>query len=404
MKKNIVLVGLLYDTNLGDQAIFHATRFYIDQIFIQHQINNIDIRMMDMTGRDGVNSNAIEKKIKQSYAFRITRKIFKKSKRVQKFLKRYVAVNSARKNNKLFLDSNTLAVIFVGGGIIKYQYQYFHLYINEILKVTNKNNIPVMFSAVGIEGYNQFNKDCLLLRKALQQKCVKMITTRDDLDLLQKHYCLDIPTAKVADPVYGISKLIPKHIKRNNPKVIGLGVVRENLFINNNISFSKKDMLLLWKSLFDALKNSNYECKIFCNGLKADYQFGLDLLEYMGIPDSKINDYLVPCPKTTNDLVDIISSFDGIIVGRLHASIIAYSYGISSIGLVWNNKQKMFGEMIGYPERFIEKHNFNVSAIMEVLNKAIEEGYSKIDQESFSKTTIYYLEHFINQYLIKKEI
>lgn len=60
-------------------------------------------------------------------------------------------------------------------------------------------------------------------------------------------------------------------------------------------------------------------------------------------------------PKSVDELVNIISSFDAAVVTRLHSSIIAYSFDIPTIGLVWNNKQLMFGKAIKHSERFIEE-------------------------------------------------
>ena len=52
----------------------------------------------------------------------------------------------------------------------------------EILNISQSKNIPVMLSAVGVEGYDVGFKECLRLKKALNLDCVKTITTRDDID------------------------------------------------------------------------------------------------------------------------------------------------------------------------------------------------------------------------------
>ena len=92
-----------------------------------------------------------------------------------------------------------------------------------------------------------------------------------------------------------------------------------------------------------------------------------------------------------------------IIVGRLHASIIAYSYNIPSIGLVWNQKQKKFGETIGYPNRFIEYENFNADKILYELQKALKEGYSSIDNEEYKSTNYKYLKQFITAFVFERK-
>ena len=58
----------------------------------------------------------------------------------------------------------------------------------------------------------------------------------------------------------------------------------------------------------------------------------------------------------------------------------------------------MFGESIGYEERFIEVENFNDKFIVEILKKALQEEYNKISQEEYIKSERETLENFLNLY------
>lgn len=70
MSKNIVLVGLTYDNNLGDQAIFQSTKSMLADVLKHNGITNVEIRDMDMTGRIGMENNPYMRLIQ----YRIRRK------------------------------------------------------------------------------------------------------------------------------------------------------------------------------------------------------------------------------------------------------------------------------------------------------------------------------------------
>ena len=72
----------------------------------------------------------------------------------------------------------------------------------------------------------------------------------------------------------------------------------------------------------------------------------------------------------------------------MHACIIAYSLDIPAIGLCWNDKLKLFGENIGYPQRFIEPENMNEDYALEELKEAIKNNYDKKNKEKFLQTQI----------------
>lgn len=289
-------------------------------------------------------------------------------------------------------------IIFAGGGIIKYKYEHFHVYIPSILECAEKNNIPVYFNGVGIEGYDNNNENCQRLKIALNYSCVKGISVRDDLDTLRTKYLesSDIMTCKVTDPaiftneVYGISKNVTSN-------TIGIGIARSKIFADNEIPEIDKDtQLLMLASLIKNIEDMGYKWKLFVNGLDSDYKFALEVLSYIG-KEAESKEYLAPRPIESRELVETIASFKAIVAYRMHANIIAYSLGIPSIGLVWNDKLKFWGERIGYPERFLTKEQFNGKEITDCLKKSIDQGIRK-QNKRFRYSSYKPLKKFIHTY------
>lgn len=62
-------------------------------------------------------------------------------------------------------------IVFDGGGIIKFKREKFYFYIARILEKAQERNIPVYFSGVGVEGYDETDERCQMLKKALRYPC-----------------------------------------------------------------------------------------------------------------------------------------------------------------------------------------------------------------------------------------
>ena len=295
------------------------------------------------------------------------------------------------------VDDNTCGIIFVGGGLIKYSHQIISQPMKLILKRADHNKIPVMLSAVGVEGYDQNSQECQKLKNALNLECVKIITTRDDLNTLTQNYIenRNIRTSKVADPACQISNIYPpSEIELRRKKVIGLGIARFDLFSDYGHFTKKEDIIFLWNCIYSELDRRGYRCLLFTNGLDADYYAAKKIFKSVNSKDIII----AKRPRNMGELTSIISHLDGIITTRLHSSIIAYSYGIPTIGLVWNEKQLMFGEATHHYDRFIEEP-FNAKAIVDRLEIAMKlDDAGDVDMD-YIHTTKVWIERFLRKYI-----
>lgn len=195
------------------------------------------------------------------------------------------------------------------------------------------------------------------------------------------------------------SDFIPKKRKQTDKITIGLGVVREGLFSDNGIDMSREEMLAFWSELFAEIEKRGFDCKLFGNGALSDQKFLEDLLKYMRISRKDWEKVAYRRPVSVEELVDTINSFDGIIAGRLHAAVIAYSYNVPAVELVWNNKQLMFGQAIGFPERFVPASGSDVRHLVDLMERAIREGYNSEGREEYCRTTGNFMKSFIKNYI-----
>lgn len=289
-------------------------------------------------------------------------------------------------------------IIFAGGGLIKYRQEDFHTYVPAILECASECGIPVFFNCVGVEGYDAEDARCIRLAQTLNLDCIKGITARDDLETLRRDYLETdgIFTAAAVDPavftpqVYGIRA-------DTQTRTIGLGVVRYRIFEDYGLAqVTREFQLEMWQGITRELEARGYAWQFYVNGLRSDYDFALEILEYMG-RESEAARLLAPRPVQSRELIALTASFAGVIACRMHANIIAYALGIASVGLVWNEKMVFWGERIGCPERFLTSEQFEPKRIVQCLMDSMAAGVKpcpKALKRSIQKP----LQRFVHRY------
>ncbi len=292
-------------------------------------------------------------------------------------------------------------IVFVGGGIVKFKYQKFYEYIDKITCIADKNNIPVYFHAVGVEGYDSEDDKCKLLKKALNRDCVKQITVRENHDILTSNYITNsnINTATVSDSAVWSPETF--NINKKQGTCIGLGMIREGIFRSNGIDIGFEELLQFWSDIIHELSIRGLPFKLFTTGWPSDMKFIDNFFKAVKWDEDKYNE-LVISVSSPEELVSTISKFRGVIAGRLHANIISYSLDIPSVGLVWNDKLKRWGENIMYPERFFSYKQWEAEKVVDTLVKGIEQGYTRVDYSSFRNTSMKSIEDIIVSMIVKK--
>lgn len=392
MVDKVTLIGLK-NNNLGDIVILDTCKYLVRQLFPNAKISvqNIfpeTIKMKDINASYPKINLIIEKIASYTYFVQILNFVKwwlsqKRGTSVYKYYKRILKRNSK--------------VIFAGGGLIKFSREDLWNPIYSIITYCQRKRIPVYFNAVGVEGYDENNFYSQLLKYSLNKSCVKKITTRDDTDSLKKYVKNKNKIGIVGDPAlwaketYNVADV-------EKTDIIGVGIIRGKIFTDYGVDFSEDKIIDCYANIISKLQEKGYKWQMFCNGVKGDYNIGKKILEKLNLPDSE--EYLAKRPKKAIDLVKQIYSYRATISARLHANIIAVSYGIPTIGIVWNNKLKLFGKIIGCPERFIEKEEFSdADFVVSSMERAIEQGYDNSLIESLKQATLESVNIFVEQEL-----
>ena len=350
MKKNVLLVGLVNIKNFGDSIIYNCTKILLKKELKSYNLINLDLNITLPVVYRIIN--------------RLSIKIGWNSINSKLMLNGY-------KRNIIKTIKEANAIVFVGGGLIKFKYQDFWIEIAAIIDLAEKFNIPVYFNAVGIEGYDNNDFRCQILKRYLNKNNIKILTTRDDLETLNNYYIENpnIKTYKTADPAIFTSEIYK--INKKNKDIIGIGLIRENIFIDNEINYDGQKIKNFYIDLIIKLQQKGKIVQLFTNGLKDDLIMAKDICN-----SCKLDYYKsVVIPNNSIDLIEIISNYKCVIAFRLHACIISYSLDIPAIGIVWNNKLKFWGETINQKNRFININKLSALSLIDLIEKSIAEGY-----------------------------
>lgn len=268
-------------------------------------------------------------------------------------------------------------VIFGGAPVFNYRYQNFYERTAVTLEIAQKYNKPVIFSAIGVDGYDEDSGKCQRLKRTLNLDCVKQITTRDNYESLKKFVESDqIIIGKVSDPAVFTTTVFENFVAWNNvgkKKKVGIFILRSNGFVDNGINFTRDDAADFWEALACELENKGYDYELLTSGHFGDEAF----LDYL-IKNRNINaDKCVFNMNYPERLVQKISTFDAVISCRLHPSIISYSLDVPAFGLVWNSKVNYFYESIGHKDRILYAKDLDPKNVVEKIEQAISEGVNK---------------------------
>ncbi len=246
--KKIIVFGLESIKNAGDQMLGDTTEFLIKQIgdfsVERRQLQPTFRQLGVLYGLEFLVANALKFIALRMPSKTICYSLYNIAYHIQ--FSRYY--HQALKN----ADSVIYAV-----GMLKYSTQNSSYLFNIINRIANKKKMAVMMSAMSIEKPNPDDWRYRQLVSAVNLPCVRMITTRDGkegLERLNKYYKKrhDIITDYVGDPAlwapecYQISK-------NKESKIIGIGLIRTGIYEDYEKGMTSEQLYSFYKELVSSL-------------------------------------------------------------------------------------------------------------------------------------------------------
>lgn len=379
----IDIFAFIEDKNIGDPVIGETAKFLVEDICEKNDLKAI-INLHRLFPSANYRKYWITRRLRWLCA--------KNTTNLQRFimylmLRGYLLINPRYRNYYTKTLKHSDLTIFGGGGMLKYFSQEFWASDYCIIDYCDRHKIPVYFNAIGIEGYDDKNFTSRLIKKLLNKKCISKVTTRDDIDALNKF----LPQNN--NLVVGDSALYSKELYGSEEKtdIIGINTIRSGIFNTNGFRTTEEDLITFYCEMITRLNADGLKWQIFTNGLKSDYNLGVKILSKLNIKPTQ--EVLAPLPTTGLELARNISRYRGVIAGRMHAHIIATSYDIPTVGQIWNEKIKWFSKHLGAEDRFFYPDEIsNYDLVYNKFKQALEEGNSNLNTNKLKEATYKELE------------
>ena len=389
--KKIAVVGLYAIKNAGDNILCEVTQYLLQQEDPSIKIVEVDVnpRAKSYRGLEKIPFFISKVLIKISgYVFQYENS--SKFRYIYEYFMWWLKIN--RKFKKQFKGVD--AIVFAGGGFLKFRTQGLNYYVEQIVKIAEKNNIPIMMNGVGIEGYSETDIRCQRLKRAINKDCMKVITTRDDIDTLQNLYIENpnIKTARVGDPELWVPECYSVNRDKNPSPVIGINVIRGRVYQAYGNTLSEFQLMNFYKKLIAGVEDRGWEWVLFSNGMASDQKFGRQLLKGLGYTDFR---KLLNPPANSLDFLNLIRSFRCVFGARLHACITSYALDVPVVGLIWSEKLRIFAEVIGKKNAFFEEEDLHIENILDAIATEMESGYDTEIRENLRGWTKQYLQTFL---------
>lgn len=391
----IAICGLIKSENIGELFIARGLEYIVKKELAAVEPDiNVEFVEVDLLGRNDeikLVSGSIQKRLANYYnyspkgifteklslelkkhALKIENKLLKNAiARFRHFLWLY-GINYKKRLNSYFEEKlqGVDFIIIDGAGLLEYSYNEYQWPLLLISEYAEKHGLNVVYNAIGRAGaFDERDFGSKILKKALQSPAVKSISARDNPEAVQACAGGAHQVKLLADAAFWMKEAyqIPD---RDDRKKIGIGIIRGNSLQGYGVDFGASDWVKLFAKIAYELQRRGYEFEFFTNGLPADTVLGRAILRKLKLP----SEYLVTRPVEDGPLVKTINAYQGIITCRMHSSIAAFTMGVPSVILSWNDKVEKLMQIIGYPDRAITQDQFDAVYIVDKLEQSLAEG------------------------------
>ena len=291
------------------------------------------------------------------------------------------------------------AVVIGGGNLFQDDDLNFPSKIAAVLEGVQRARKPLAVFAVGVTPH--WSARARELFAKLRDCKVVHVSVRDHgaRENWIAHFGQVFPVEVSPDPGLLAANLLPGATQPDRgPPLIGLGVVhplvlrRHSGIARTRIPLSREaDYRLLVRWFIDA----GLRVMLFTNGAEEDEHFLQSILDDGGarahVRDGSL--IITPRPRTPEELVANLSRPSVLVAHRLHANIIAYSLGIPSVGLTWDQKVDSFFGETGRMEYLIRDNEVGPTGIGETALRALEAGLDLSEQARQVRKARFCLSH-----------
>lgn len=362
----IVQFGLRYSPNLGDGVISDCLSYGL-----RHLKPEATIQTIDISGRAGYGAVTIKNRALIIGALHYLPQFLRHRLAHWKLGKLLDRVEPAWRET---LQDADLAII--GGGMLFSDASLnFPIKISRVCDLVVQSGVPCAVYGVGVSR-NWSREGAALFGKVFQTD-LRLLAMRDETS--RRAWAAQTPATSfepclVLDP--GLLALDCYGPVAEPTGRIGICVTDPRILghhADSEIAGGARGAVDFYTDLIAALVARGHKVTLFSNGADEDAQAMTQVAADPRMTVHKANGALslAQTAKTPAELAKIIGGMKGIIAHRLHACIVAYSYGVPIIGLGWDQKLQSFFGVIEALANFVEDPKVRGETLAQMMDDAL---------------------------------
>ncbi|MBM1175446.1 polysaccharide pyruvyl transferase family protein [Microvirga arabica] len=270
--------------------------------------------------------------------------------------------------------------IFGGGQLIQDTDLNFPLKLAAAARECYRAALPLAIYGVGAAKITSRSGAHLLSN--LLRSPAKIYAAARDRESVANLAALGCQSDLCRDPGLLASVVWPHSRCRNGSKpLVGLCVTHPAVLRHHATSGNcevQVDVLDLYLQIISELNRNGFEVLCFTNGAMEDEIALAALSKLAGREHSADRGVkFAKRPDKPQVLVERIANMDVVVAHRLHAAIIAYSYGVPAIGLRWDAKLDAFFHSIERSDYLADFNQTFVSTVVHFVHSALEAGIDR---------------------------
>ncbi|MBH0116139.1 polysaccharide pyruvyl transferase family protein [Salinibacterium sp. NG253] len=391
IRKRVGVVGLFSNENIGDYLLVESAKFLLKKHSPDISLQDVDVDPRDpliFQGRRRINLYLHVLLLRnRKMVFSIIR--LRTFQYFYEYFMWWLKVNWYYKEVMQSLDG----LVIAGGGFIKFKTQGLNYLDEQIIKIAEKRNIPVMFNAVGVEGYDPNDIRSRRLKRALNSDVVRVITTRDDLTTLRNSYITNksIISDLVGDPVFWLQDAFSIE-KRSDAVNVGINLINPDNYKEYGGEADSFKIANFYKNLIQELNIQGVDFYLFSNGMEVDQRFGEQLVAAMNLPQNR----LIRRPESSVEFLATMTDFKVILAARMHAGIVAYALDIPKVGLIWSEKIDFLAHLLGERDAYFNEEELDYRTIVQLLIKSESLKIDTTTRDTLKQKTFSHIGSFLD--------
>jgi polysaccharide pyruvyl transferase WcaK-like protein len=349
MTMRIVICAEVWSENLGDRVIADCMQGLLRDVVPGSKVTLLDLSMRRPPQVSADHEASARRRYRRAF-FRIAWRI--RSARLLLTLASWFGRQAqvmTRHARQVFASADL--VIIGGGQLLADNELAFPLRLACLTGVAASMRVPVVVLCCGV-GQKWSRVGAYLMTQALARVALVYVRDEESKRRLEQLRAVRQAVEVAPDPAILSSSFFPAPALRDR-QVVGLGVMAPQVVARHAAAKGRDAGLLLrfWSDLIRTLIQRGKMVEIFTNGAAEDAAFAAKVADAAGA--SLGVQISVRNPASAKEFVSLLATYSGLVAYRLHACIVGVSYGVPTVGLVWDDKVRAFFHEIGLPQNVV---------------------------------------------------